>query len=139
MSGARLGDGRPCARCGETAEGFATVNDERLCHGDQQRPSCYEATLRSRSADEDLAHRLRQVDPLFTGDREAVPILPGLADANRDLLGVDDVCPRCGNGRPICTDTKPDGTRYTHAETCATYDWADVLCDRCLIVPEEAL
>lgn len=38
-------------------------------------------------------------------------------------------CPRCSDGLPICTDMKPDGTRYTHAETCATYEWADDLCE----------
>lgn len=43
----------------------------------------------------------------------------------------DRVCPRCSDGRPICRDTRPDGTRYTHEETCATYDWADDVCAAC--------
>ena len=37
----RLNDGEICARCGKPAEGVATINDDRLCHG-EQRPSCYE-------------------------------------------------------------------------------------------------
>lgn len=41
------------------------------------------------------------------------------------------VCPRCSNGLPICTDVRPDGHPYTHAETCATYKWADDVCDDC--------
>lgn len=42
------------------------------------------------------------------------------------------VCPRCSNGRPICTDRKPDGSRYLHSETCATYRWANEVCSPCL-------
>lgn len=30
-----------CARCGEPAAGFATIGEERYCHGDAS-PSCYE-------------------------------------------------------------------------------------------------
>lgn len=43
----------------------------------------------------------------------------------------EPLCPRCSNGLPICMDYKPDGTRYTHEETCATYNWGEVVCDRC--------
>lgn len=39
------------------------------------------------------------------------------------------VCACCGSGWPCCADTRPDGTRYTHAETCQKYrdagQWAD--------------
>ncbi len=42
------------------------------------------------------------------------------------------VCPRCSDGRPICTDKKPDGSTWTHDETCATYEWADDVCADCL-------
>lgn len=49
---------------------------------------------------------------------------------------LDDVCPRCANGRPGCTDIKPDGTRYTHEETCATYDWSTDLCPACAVAVE---
>ena len=45
---------------------------------------------------------------------------------------IPNVCPRCSNGRPICQDLRPDGTKYTHEETCATYDWSDDLCADCL-------
>lgn len=31
------------------------------------------------------------------------------------------VCMRCGSGWPFPADTRPDGTRYTHAETCQKY------------------
>lgn len=46
------------------------------------------------------------------------------------------VCARCGSGWPCCADTKPDGTQYTHEETCAKYetrdDWEDMgVCDKC--------
>lgn len=34
-----------CARCGREAEGFATINNERYCHGDK-KPSCYEEEQR---------------------------------------------------------------------------------------------
>ncbi len=44
---------------------------------------------------------------------------------------IPDVCPRCSNGRPVCSDWKPDGTRYSHDETCAIYDWADDVCAQC--------
>lgn len=30
-----------CALCGDIAEGFASINDERYCHG-EQFPTCYE-------------------------------------------------------------------------------------------------
>ena len=39
------------------------------------------------------------------------------------------VCACCASGWPICADTRPDGTRYTHAETCQKYiaagHWSD--------------
>lgn len=41
------------------------------------------------------------------------------------------LCPRCGNGKPCCADTKPDGSHYSHADTCATYTWATSLCAPC--------
>ena len=31
------------------------------------------------------------------------------------------VCMRCGSGWPCCADRRPDGTSYTHAETCQKY------------------
>lgn len=31
------------------------------------------------------------------------------------------VCMRCGSGWPLPADTRPDGTKYTHAETCQKY------------------
>ena len=31
------------------------------------------------------------------------------------------VCMRCGSGWPFPADTRPDGTKYTHAETCQKY------------------
>lgn len=30
-----------CARCGQEAKGFATIGDDRYCHDDSQKPSCY--------------------------------------------------------------------------------------------------
>lgn len=30
-----------CARCGKPAQGYATIGDERYCHGDQEQPTCY--------------------------------------------------------------------------------------------------
>ncbi len=44
---------------------------------------------------------------------------------------VRNVCPRCANGRPGCSDRKPDGSYYAHAETCALYEWADDVCSSC--------
>ena len=41
------------------------------------------------------------------------------------------ICPRCGDGWPVCADTSPTGEKYTHAETCARYEWADDLCPPC--------
>ncbi len=41
------------------------------------------------------------------------------------------LCPRCGNGWPICTDQGPGGRYFLHEETCATYDWADDTCAEC--------
>ena len=46
------------------------------------------------------------------------------------------VCARCGSGWPCCADTKPDGTHYTHEETCQKYetrpDWEAMrLCKKC--------
>ena len=39
------------------------------------------------------------------------------------------VCACCGSGWPLCGDTRPDGVRYTHAETCQKYmdagQWSD--------------
>jgi hypothetical protein len=34
-----------CARCGLPALGFATIGDQRVCHSDEERPSCYELGL----------------------------------------------------------------------------------------------
>lgn len=34
-----------CARCGQEAKGSATINGDRYCHDDSQKPSCYELTL----------------------------------------------------------------------------------------------
>jgi hypothetical protein len=34
-----------CARCGKPAQGYATIANERYCHGDQERPTCYMRTL----------------------------------------------------------------------------------------------
>lgn len=36
-----------CARCGNPATGYATINDDRYCHGDEPRPSCYEQAQRT--------------------------------------------------------------------------------------------
>lgn len=44
---------------------------------------------------------------------------------------IKNVCPRCSNGRPICTDRKPDGSYYSHVETCDTYEWAVDVCAQC--------
>jgi hypothetical protein len=41
------------------------------------------------------------------------------------------VCPRCGSGWPCCTDRRPDGTKFTHAETCERYRDADDVCVSC--------
>lgn len=38
----RIGNGERCVRCGNEATGLATINDARYCHGDDERPSCYE-------------------------------------------------------------------------------------------------
>jgi len=33
----------PCGRCGKPATGFAAINDQRYCHGDDdETPTCYE-------------------------------------------------------------------------------------------------
>jgi hypothetical protein len=42
-----------------------------------------------------------------------------------------EICPCCSDGRPICTDLRADGSRYSHEETCATYCWSDHLCAEC--------
>ena len=50
--------------------------------------------------------------------------------ASKGLIA--NVCPRCGNGRPTCADKREDGSHYySHADTCATYKWADDVCDGC--------
>lgn len=48
------------------------------------------------------------------------------------------ICPGCSDGRPICTDKKPDGSIWTHDETCATYRWADDLCESCAATLDDA-
>lgn len=35
-----------CCLCGEIALGHAYIMSDRYCHGDSQRPSCYEKVLR---------------------------------------------------------------------------------------------
>ena len=40
--------GERCVRCGEVAVGSANTERGRLCHGDEQRPSCYELEVRAR-------------------------------------------------------------------------------------------
>lgn len=42
----------------------------------------------------------------------------------------EPVCVCCGDGWPNCVDRRPDGSRYSHLDTCYRYKWAD-LCDRC--------
>lgn len=69
------------------------------------------------------------------------PLPPGqgvIGDSVEIVKRRDKVCPRCSDGRPICTDRKPDGARYTHGETCATYDWADDVCAKCEIAMGDA-
>lgn len=77
--------------------------------------------------DEDAAEVLAASfpDPPIEGMR-AEPVVI-VDDPSRPVV----VCPRCSNDLPICTDTKPDGGAYSHAETCATYTWADDLCADC--------
>lgn len=48
----------------------------------------------------------------------------------------EPVCSFCASGWPTCADTRPDGTRYTHEETCQKYRNAGrwgryTLCDTC--------
>lgn len=38
-----------CARCGEPAQGYANIDSERYCHGDQERPTCYMRELWDRA------------------------------------------------------------------------------------------
>lgn len=69
-------------------------------------------------------------EPVEGAGRDFVADLPG-EPASSTSGRSQRVCPRCSNGRPICTDTKPDGSPYAHADTCATYEWADDVCGRC--------
>lgn len=46
--------GVPCARCGRPAAGHAFINEDRYCHGDEQRPSCYERQLSRNILDDRL-------------------------------------------------------------------------------------
>lgn len=39
-----------CKRCGKDAEGYATIDEDRYCHG-ETKPSCYELTSREQSAE----------------------------------------------------------------------------------------
>lgn len=42
-----LGSGpEHCKRCGMVAVGYARIGDDRYCHGDADRPSCYELAIR---------------------------------------------------------------------------------------------
>jgi hypothetical protein len=57
---------KPCAWCGaDPAVGFATFGESRLCHGDDQRPSCYELAtnpyLRAASGDKATAMKLEEI------------------------------------------------------------------------------
>lgn len=45
----RRNDGEPCASCGKPAQGFATIDDQRYCHGDGERPTCYMQEMWERS------------------------------------------------------------------------------------------
>lgn len=47
------------------------------------------------------------------------------------------VCIRCGSGWPCCADKKPDGTHYTHQESCAKYEWGGANYDVCKRCDEE--
>ena len=66
-------------------------------------------------------------------------ITPALSEAERAIVNrfeaspdlFTEVCPRCANGLPGCTDRRADGSVYTHAETCALYEWADDVCAEC--------
>lgn len=43
-------DGVPCARCGLTARGYATIEDRRYCHPNRpDAPDCYSLALWERS------------------------------------------------------------------------------------------
>ncbi len=41
----------------------------------------------------------------------------------------DPICPRCGDGLPDCATSGK-----THEQTCATYVYADEVCDGCAAV-----
>lgn len=30
-----------CGRCGEAAQGYAYIDQQRYCHGEQEKPTCY--------------------------------------------------------------------------------------------------
>jgi hypothetical protein len=40
-----------CARCGNEAAGYATIGEDRYCHGDNEQPTCYMRASWERSAE----------------------------------------------------------------------------------------
>lgn len=45
-----LDEGEVCVRCGNPARGFAMIDQDRFCHGDEDdSPTCYEAEQWARS------------------------------------------------------------------------------------------
>lgn len=89
-----------CGRCGQPARGYATVGNQRLCHDDSARPSCYELTLRASSerpasardwTDDvaDLVSNLQEiVDAYSAGNRPLRSCLVDLMEEHADLGGI---------------------------------------------------
>jgi len=42
------------------------------------------------------------------------------------------LCPCCGEGYSTCGQRRPDGTAWTHEDTCGRYQFGDNLCPRCI-------
>lgn len=78
--------------------------------------------------------------------RSAIEAIESAGSIRRDPAHYDGryLCIRCGRDQhgdywPGCTSKKPDGTQYTHEETCARYGEHDWMCDPCERLMNEEL
>lgn len=99
----RLNDGTLCSRCGKPAEGVAEINGDRYCHGDNQRPSCYERESWERTAIigkqsvqlVNPGEEAKPVCPECKGKGEVLVYYQGIVDDEHDF----EPCPTCkGSG-----------------------------------------
>ena len=73
---ARNPRGELCALCGNVAQGFATIDGDRYCHGDDERPTCY-----MRASNRFYGPGVAVIDGLINSTRARFPELAAAIDA----------------------------------------------------------